>query len=423
MWELIRANQRRSAMLVVIMAVLLFVVGYAAAEIAVGPGAGPIGLLIAFAIWTTLSLVGFFQGKTLFMQVAGAHKISKEDHPRLFNIVEEMKIAAQLPAMPDIYIIDDPSPNAFATGRKPEVSAVAVTTGLLAKLNRDELQGVIAHELGHIKNRDVLFMTMIGVMLGAIVLIAELTTRFLFYGGMRRRTSNGGGQAQIFIVLIGLVLIILAPILARIIYLAVSRKREYLADASAAIYTRYPEGLAGALEKISGSKEKMKRTDKVTAPMYIINPLQKLSATGLFATHPPIDKRIKILRGIGNGAGFAQYDEMYRSVSGSNSSIIPASALAEQPAVAPPSPTTGTGAVPLAAAAVAAAAGISAPATAPEADTKINRSRDATNAIWRSRNYRFITCPCGVTLKIPPDYTKADAFCLRCKRLHRVASA
>ncbi len=211
-----------------------------------------------------------------------------------------MKISAGLPTMPKIYIINEVAPNAFATGIKPENSAVAVTAGLLARLNRDELQGVIAHEVSHIVNRDVMFMTFAGIMLGSIVLISEVFLRSLWFGGGRysSKSSKSSGQGQMIIMIVAIVFAILAPILAQLLYFAISRKREYLADASAVRYTRYPEGLASALEKISDNTIELKTANKVTAPMYIVNPLkpkgQKLS--DLTSTHPPISERIRILK-------------------------------------------------------------------------------------------------------------------------------
>ena len=266
------------------------------------------GLVIALLIWAILSLVGYFQGDSILLSMSGAKKISRDDHPRLYNVVEEMKIASGLEKVPDIYIIDDPALNAFATGRDPNRASVAITSGLLQKLNRDELQGVIGHEISHIKNRDVLLMAMCSILLGTIVLIAWYGSRFLIFGGTGSRrgsSSRGGGQGQIIIVVVALVFMILAPIFAQLIYFAISRKREYLADASSALYTRYPEGLASALEKLANSTEQLKSANQATAPMYIINPFRKkgMQASDLTSTHPPLSNRIRILRAMA-GASF-----------------------------------------------------------------------------------------------------------------------
>jgi heat shock protein HtpX len=209
------------------------------------------GLLIAILVWAVLSLIGYFQGDSILLSMSRAKKIKRDDHPRLYNIVEEMKIASGLEKMPNIYIIDDPALNAFATGRDPNRASVAITSGLLQKLNRDELQGVIAHEISHVKNRDVLLMSLCSILLGTIVILAWYGSRIMIFGSMtgsrRSSSSGGGGQGQAIILIISLVFMILAPIMAQLIYFAISRKREYLADASAALYTRYPEGLASAL--------------------------------------------------------------------------------------------------------------------------------------------------------------------------------
>lgn len=295
----IRSNKRKSFLLVFVLAILTVATGYA-----VGYGfwggheAGLIALAGAFALVLIMTLVSYFSGDMITLALSGAKEIKKPDNPQLFNVVEEMSIASGLP-MPRVFIINDGAPNAFATGRKPEKSAVAVTTGLLERLNRDELQGVIAHEMSHIQNYDILFATMIGIMVGTIVLISDVAIRSLFFGRRRRSSGSGkgGGGAMIIMLIIALVLIILSPILAKIIQMAVSRRREYLADASGAKLTRYPEGLASALEKIAFSGKKMRHASRATQHMFIVNPLKPtLSVTGLMSTHPPAKDRIERLR-------------------------------------------------------------------------------------------------------------------------------
>ena len=394
MFEQIRANKRRSAVLIVVMAVLLFSIGYFVGAAYLGDGLS--GLVIAFIIWLILTLISYNSGDSIFLSVSGARKIKPDDHPVLWNVVEEMKIASGLPKMPDVYIIDDPSPNAFATGRNPEKSAVAVTAGLLETLNRSELQGVMAHELGHVKNRDILYMMMIGVMVGAIALIADVAMRMLFFGGMgRRRTSSkdsGGGQAIVMV--IALVLIILAPIIAQIVYFAVSRKREYLADASAAQFTRYPEALASALEKISGKPQKMKNVSKVVAPSYIIDPTlsaasHKRTKANLFSTHPPTAERIRILRTMAGGAGFADYDNAFKQVTGKPVGVIPFQEIKTSQKVPIEKP---------------AAAG----------DQRIDRVRQTNDALWKMNKFGFINCTCGTTLKVPPELAGKQIMCPHC---------
>ena len=398
MWELVRANQRRAAMLVVVMAGLLFLVGFVLGE-ALGPGGGTGGLFVAFVIWVVLTLVSYYQGDSIFLTLAGARRIEKKDNPVLFNVVEEMTIAAGLPKLPDIYVIDDAAPNAFATGRDPQHAAVAVTAGLLETLSRDELQGVVAHELGHVANRDVLYMMMVGIMMGTIVMLADVGARVFFYGGGRRRTSSrSGGQGQLIIVIVAIALMILAPIIAQLIYLAISRRREYLADASSALYTRYPEGLASALEKISHSTAKLASANRATAPMYIVNPLavSERGLSDLTSTHPPTSERVRILRSMGGGAGLKSYDEAFRKVTGRAVGVVPLGSLA---------------------AAQVAPAKAAAPA---DAATRLERVRATTDMLWRLNNYAFIACGCGTTLKVPPAYLGREIACPHCGTVHRV---
>ncbi len=328
MWEQIRSNRLRTAVLVVGMGMLLLLVGYAIGLYFLESGIG--GIAIALAVWVVMSLTAFLQGDNILLAVAGARKIKKTDNPRLYNVVEEMSIASGLPVVPEVYIIDDPALNAFATGRNEHKSAVAITSGLLEQLNRDELQGVIAHEIAHIKNRDVMLMAVTSVLLGTIVILSWYAMRIgIISGGGRSRRDSGGGGAQAIIMLVGLLLAILAPILAQLIYFAVSRKREYLADASSALYTRYPEGLASALEKLGASTNQVRSANQATAPMYTINPFRQKgrAAADLTSTHPPISERVRILRSMGSKSSFDEYERAYRGVHGKGS-IIPKSAVA-----------------------------------------------------------------------------------------------
>jgi heat shock protein HtpX len=360
------------------------------------------GLIIAFIVWAIMGLMAYYQGGSIMLSVAGAKKITRDDHPRLYNVVEEMKIASGLEKMPDIYIIDDPALNAFATGRDPSHAAVAITSGLLQKLNRDELQGVIAHEMSHIKNRDVLLMIMAGVMLGTIVMLAWVAQRAIFFGGgassRRSSKSSGGGGGQIIILAIALVLMILAPIFAQLLYFAISRKREYLADASGALYTRYPEGLASALEKLAGSPTPLKSANQATAPMYIINPFRKknVSLSDLTATHPPIADRIRILRAMG-GASYADYDQAYRKMH--NKGVVPYTALA----------MSGAGSVP-----------VVTPTAPAEPVEAVDQARDTSQALWQLNKYKTIDCDCGTRLRIPPNFRAPTIQCPHCGRIHKV---
>jgi len=404
MWEQIRSNRRKTAGLVVVMAAILAVLGFVIAE-SYMQGGGFIGLAVAGGIWMLMSLVAFFGGDRILLGVSGAKKIDKADHPELFNVVEEMTIASGLSKMPDIYIIDDMSMNAFAVGRKKEKAAVAVTAGLLGRLNRDELQGVVAHEIAHIVNRDVLLMSMVGVMLGAIVMISEIYLRSLFYGSVRgaryrsRSRSKGGEQAVLAIV--ALVLAILAPILAQLIYFAISRRREYLADASGAVYTRYPEGLASALEQLGGSREPVRRANKATAPMYIVNPFKKAKLRGLASTHPPIEKRVEILRNFGSAATYAEYQKAWERSEGKKAGHLPKSALAD-------TEHGGT---------------VREPSAPPGRKSPRKQLREVGDLMRDIHQFIFLPCVCGVKLKIPPEYQHDSIRCPRCKRDHRVPIA
>jgi len=357
------------------------------------------GLVIAILIWAILSLVGYFQGDSILLSMHGAKKIKPDDHPRLYNVVEEMKIASGLEKMPDIYIIDDPALNAFATGRDPNRASVAITSGLLQKLNRDELQGVIGHEIAHIKNRDVLLMAMCAVLLGTIVLLAYYGSRFLFFGGRtssrRSSSSGGGGGAMIIILVVALVFMILAPIFAQLIYFAISRRREYLADASSALYTRYPEGLASALEKIANSTEQLRTANKATAPMYIANPFRQkgLRASDLTSTHPPISERIRILRSMA-GASYKDYDQAYRHIHGGKG-VMPASSLVAETV---PVRTMRLESEP----------------------SEIQRARETSDVMWRLSNYKTIPCDCGAKLRVPSTFRQPQIRCPHCGRTHQV---
>ncbi len=403
MWQQIRTNQTRSIVLVMGMLILLLLIGYVMGLAFLDSPVG--GVVIALVVWFIMNLVAYFQGDSILLAISKARKIERDDHPRLYNIVEEMRIASGLEAMPNVYIIDDPALNAFATGRDPKRASVAITSGLLQKLNRDELQGVIAHEIAHIKNRDVLLMSLCSVLLGTIVILAYYATYMLFFSSMSggRRSSGGGGGGGAIILIVGIVLMILAPVLARLIYFAISRKREYLADASSALYTRYPEGLASALEKLGASTVQVQTANQATAPMYITNPFRKKgrAAADLSSTHPPISERVRILRSMAGGAAYADYETAYHQVHGGRKGII-------------------------APAAVGAAGAVGLRAAVPEAaprepePSKIERTREVSDLMWQKSNYKLIHCDCGTKLRVPPKLKKARIKCPHCGRVHPV---
>ena len=297
---LIARNKRNSWLLIVLF--VLFFVGLGLLIGAVwGGGDWTFSILVASAAAVAaflLTLASYYAGSAAVLGISRARPIQKADDPQLFNVVEELSIAAGIP-MPKIYLIEDEAPNAFATGRNPQNAVVAITTGLRQKLNRDELQGVMAHEMSHIRNYDILFAMLMAVMVGVLVMLCDVFLRSLWFGAgrRRRRSSGGGGSAQLILLLVALALAIIAPILARIIQMAMSRQREYLADASAVELTRNPYGLAGALAKISNDPEVLEVANRATAHLYIVHPIKKFEsrASSVFDTHPPIRDRIERL--------------------------------------------------------------------------------------------------------------------------------
>jgi heat shock protein HtpX len=289
-YEEIAANRRRSFVLIFLFVVFLLFLGWV---FGAAYGSGEVGMAVAFLIALFISLITFSYGDRMVLSISRARPVDRRQNPYLANVVEGLAIAAGIPA-PKAYIIGDSAPNAFATGKDPQHSSVAVTTGLLEKLNRLELEGVIAHELSHVKNYDIRYATLVAILVGTVALLSDWMRRSFFFRGRRKKGGAGGGM----IVLIALVLAILAPLVAQLIRLALSRQREYLADADGALLTRYPEGLASALEKISKDTEPLEVANKATAHLYIINPLleHRGKLNTLFSTHPPVEKRIGRLR-------------------------------------------------------------------------------------------------------------------------------
>jgi heat shock protein HtpX len=410
MWELIAANRRKSVLLFTGMAALLLALGYFIGEATIGQnGGGWIGLIIATAVWVIMSAASVFGGPELVLKMSHAKEVTPDVAPQLFNVVEEMRIAAGLPKTPKIYIIDEKAPNAFATGLKPEDSSIAVTAGLLTRLNRDELQGVIAHESSHIMNRDSQFLTLASIMLGSIVLISQVFLRGMWFSGggasrrYRRDEKGGGGGGAAIILVAAIVLAILGPLFARLLYLSISRKREYLADACAVQLTRYPEGLASALEKIADNDVPLEVANKVTAPMFIADPLalKGVSVSGWGSTHPPIEERIKILRAMSQGASLVSYEHAFAKATGKASRLIPASALKSDKniAIRPADPNV-----------VAAQSA--------KQDT-----RDVMDLMRAVNGYAFLVCACGLKIKVPPDMKESEIKCPRCGRTNEIPRA
>jgi heat shock protein HtpX len=295
-YDRIDGNRRTTFLLL-----LVFVALLAGASIAMGIILGlpypfaPL-LIIPFLIF---ALISYYSSSRVALAISQAHEVTKDDEPELYRTVENLCIGAGLP-MPKLYVIEDGSPNAFATGRDPDHAAIAVTRGLLQKLDKLELEGVIAHELSHIGNYDTRVMTIVVVLVGLAALMADFALRLTFFGAGRRSSNRdrGGGAAVLIIYAIALVAVILTPIAAQLIRLAISRQREFLADASGALLTRYPEGLARALEKISADPDPLEVANKATAHLYISDPLHEHQSflNNLFSTHPPVEERIRVLR-------------------------------------------------------------------------------------------------------------------------------
>jgi heat shock protein HtpX len=296
------ADNRRKSVLLALVVILLFgALGFSIGYAISGDPAGAIATMgIALAIGTLLALGSYFGGDSLVLSVSGAKEVDLTTAPQLMNVVQELAIAANVP-MPKVYVIDDTAPNAFATGRDPKHASVAITTGLLEKLDREELQGVIGHELSHVRNLDIRFAMIVGVLVGSIALLADFFLRFTFWGGGGRRSrdrDSGGGGLQIVFFVIAIVLAILAPLIARFVQLAVNREREYLADASSVGLTRNPYGLERALAKIATDTEVLEVANRATQHMYFTNPIKKFEerSKGLFSTHPATVDRINRLR-------------------------------------------------------------------------------------------------------------------------------
>jgi len=308
--DLIAANKRKSALLVVLFALFVaavsMVLGLAIVAMLQPRALAAVdwrqGLLVgavAAGVSLVIALIGFYRGPEMILHVSRARPIRHEDDPELFNVVEEMAIAAGIP-MPKVYVIDDSAPNAFATGRDPQHGIVCITTGLRHKLNREELQGVIAHEIAHIRNYDIRLMMLLAVLVGTVAMLADFYWQVLRYGPRvhRRDGRRDGGGIHPLLFLLAILLALLAPLAAQLIQLAVSREREYLADASAVELTRNPLGLASALAKIDADPDVLEVANQGTAHLFIANPIKKFEARArtIFSSHPPIQERIRRLR-------------------------------------------------------------------------------------------------------------------------------
>lgn len=291
MYSQIAANKRKTVLIMVLFVLFVGLIGWLFGQYTGEPAITPY-VLIGAAVYV---LISYYSSSKLALAINGAKQIEKRDNPRLYRIVENLAITNGLPT-PKVYVIDDPAANAFTTGRNPNHSIVGVTTGLLDILDDNELEGVMAHEMGHVKNYDIRVSLVAFAMVAVIALLADIMLRMMWFRDNRDRNTG-----QVFLIL-GIVAAVLAPLIATLIQLAISRSREYLADATGALTTRYPEGLASALEKIGRSGSNLKRQNTSTAHLFFANPLKGSSLTSLFTTHPPIEERIKRLRNMGSHA-------------------------------------------------------------------------------------------------------------------------
>lgn len=299
-YDQISANRRNSLLLAALVILILGALGFSIGYALTGdPGGGLGTTLLAIVLGLIAAFVSYYAGDRIVLAASGAKEVDEESAPQLMNVVRELALAANIP-MPRVYLVDDTAPNAFATGRDPKHASVAITVGLLEKLDREELQGVIGHELSHVRNFDIRFSLLVGVLVGSIALLADMFLRFTFWGGGGRRSRDreGGGGLQAVMLVVALVLAVLAPLAARLVQLAVNRQREYLADASSVELTRNPYGLERALAKIAADREVLEVANRATQHLYFTNPIKKFEArsSGLFSTHPPIVERINRLR-------------------------------------------------------------------------------------------------------------------------------
>jgi len=460
MWQQIAANKRKTTVVLIISFILMLLIGsifgvlfclytvsYDRAD-----GNGDLYLIlwgiitgsgVATVLWLIQLACAFANGNNTVLGIFDACKLPPHSHKILENVVEEMSIAAGLPKPPQIYVIDSKMPNAFACGLKPDKSVVAVTTGLLTTLNRDELQGVIAHEISHIVNRDSSLLLYACVMFGTILLISDIGFRvFIRSSGRRSSSSKGSGGAIILIVVLALAILsfVITPILIRILYSMLSKKREYLADACAAQLTRYPAGLASALYKISHSSYTVENSNGYTNAMFIVNPketekngnrtnyynenISDFSASSISnslssgcETHPPTEERIKILMNM-TGAGLRDYNEALKSVSRRKTTVLDREILkrAKDISIREPKEDFGaTSAIPLMGIAANKAENIT-----KNKNFYKKQKREAEDIIWKANGYIFKQCECGTKLKFPQSYKGQEISCPHCGNIIRV---
>ncbi len=391
MWELINKNKSKTFLFVFLMALCFGLMAYCLAETLKIYNISPIWVyIVVYGYFFVTLIIASHDSKNVFLKLSNARFALRAYYPKLFNIVQEMSIASGLSTMPEIYIIDEDSPNAFACGKDPQTASVVVTKGLLARLNRDELQAVVAHEISHIVNRDILYLLYTSCLLGCMVFISDFVIKFL-RSCSNRRSFNGGAIYIIPFVLISLVLVALS----KIFYFCLSKKREYLADACAVQFTRNPMALANALKKIDEEQTYFVNTNPITSAMFIVSPLNNKEKT-----HPPIEKRIQILLRL-SSCNIAAYNNSYQKVLGKKSSIV-SKKIIDKPSYSKVIPIVAT------------------TLANQTVQDKIANHREAYDTMLKMENYIFIKCDCDTKLKVPKELKGQKIPCPHCKKMHLI---
>lgn len=423
--ELIRANKRKSLYLLILSMVIMLIVGYVLGDLLFSQFNSPRiinyeqkRMYFAFGFSAFIGFIEFIQiyfifngkPKTLFKQL-GLKPAAQTKFRKLNNVIAEMSIAAGLSKPPQAYVIPSKAINAMAFGTKPEHSAICVTAGLLSVCNRDELQGVVAHELSHILNQDILLLEVCRSTLGMVIVLREVMLRSMYWGSLGRanyRSSSSKSRSSnlhLVFIIIGVIFAIIAPLLVQLIYFALSRQREYLADAYSAKLTRYPAGLASALTKIAYSSHSIDKIDKVTSAAFIDQPFGNVVITSKGTrTHPPIWNRIKILQQMSGGAGYIDYKKAYQKVTQSAPGFMPSSMANSRisfPIRAAMPLADEPGAI-----------------NSPQELRHLEKNLRSDDVIRISEGYGFVNCECGMNIKIPPEYKKFQVKCPRCGRIH-----
>ena len=403
MWELINKNKSKTFLFIFLMALCFGLMAYCLAETLKIFNVSPIWVyIVVYGYYFGTLIVASRDSKNVFLKLSNARFALRAYYPKLFNIVQEMSIASGLSTMPDIYIIDEDSPNAFACGKDHKTASIVVTKGLLARLNRDELQAVVAHEISHIVNRDILYLMYTSCLLGCMVFISDFaiqTVKGYFKESKPKRTfsrskCNSSSGGIIYIMIFAAISVVLVA-LSKMFYFCLSRKREYLADACAVQYTRNPMALANALRKIDAEQSYFVNTNPLTSAMFIVSPLNNKEKT-----HPPIEKRIQILLRL-SSCNIAAYNNSYQKVLGKKSSIV-SKKIIDKPSYSKVIPIVAT------------------TLANQTVQDEISNHREAYDTMLKMENYSFIKCDCDTKLKVPKELKGQKIPCPHCKKIHLI---